>query len=402
MIEETKANVAVDYDVKVLHKHPLVEKLMWIFGHVTRPTNTKDTEISERVARTPSNRFIRATITNAIEAIRASQDESRKPIAYKAGEKEREKREEFVDLKALQSLLKELDHIDRGLLRPNQLDVYCFNSTVGTRYRDIQPTRTIENVPISQKDEYQRYLSLPPVIFIPAFCGDAYGVENFIRELVLSGRRVICIDFPESMRGRLTEQLVQQIKANGFDAYAEFFHYAIFKILAENSSNLNFNKIDLMGYSTGCSVITSMLKRSPLSNIRNVNLVAPAGFKKRNKLFPLPHTIAELADFNQIVRGVQDTGLVLDKPYDPDQHRLRAEVDKVALCLLRQGQSQLNAEAVQGKVVVVSGGRDRMTDSAKVKWGEKGDKVESTIIDEATHVGLMTRAKEVVKFINQG
>jgi len=403
VVQQPYKKSEVGYGVKLLH--PAFNNIRFTLGLLTSEADTKDTkytkdvELTERVRRTPSNRFRRAAITNAIEAIRARQDEINGSKVYKAGEKSRE---EFVDQKLLLSILNELDNIDRGLLRPRQIDVECFRSTVGTRYRDIQPSRTVDDVPVSQKDEFTRNLTFPPVFLIPAFCGDAYGVENFIRELVLSGRRVICIDFPESMRGRLTEQLVRQIKANGFDAYAEFFHQAIFTIMAGNSSNLTFNQIDLMGYSTGCSVITSMLRRSSLSNIRNVNLIAPAGFKKRNKLFPLPHTLAELADFNQIVRGVQDTGLVLDKPNDPEQRRLRAEVDTEALRLLRQGQSELNAEAIQGEVVIVSGGRDRMTDSAKVNWGEKGQKVKATTIPDASHVGLMTRAKEVVEFINQG
>jgi hypothetical protein len=127
-------------------------------------------------------------------------------------------------------------------------------------------------------------LDNPPIWLIPGIATGVEGPSIAAATLAMSTKsKVITIAQPDSLRGKVTQKLADEIKnSNNIDLMATFLKEA-FKYIIKNETKSGEKKVDVYAISLGCLEIDKMVKDADFNKIiGQINLISPPGIVNMN------------------------------------------------------------------------------------------------------------------------
>lgn len=232
------------------------------------------------------------------------------------------------------------------------------------------------------------------ILVIPAFGGDKYGLMSLMRELVLQGHTVSCLDYPESWNGEPTEAFAEAVEAAAADSNRENMygpHVRFFK------KGIEMVKPDeVWGYSTSAGFLPKIVGES---GVKIGVAIAPTSMVDQTK--------SELiAGFGTEVFASgnfwPDQGVVLGPRVKRSPEFMKNRTRIVAglmteVCRRLPEWAQLKLG--EGKrLILMSGTRDGATKSHKgiEELGLVNIDGVKVVNKPWTHVGMLTHARELV------
>lgn len=178
-------------------------------------------------------------------------------------------------------------------------------------------------------------------------------------ELHLRGFDVDVIGYPEAPMGKVSEKYVKQVEERGIQAHADFFREAVAKQVKDTE------RFSLWGYSTGGLIAALISNREMSEKVDDLVLLAPAGSIDQSKLLMVGGVIQEgVRVLGQLPKWSFVWGR--KKKEDPEQQEMK---QKVLMGLVngisRKSQVWVDLPKVQGKVLIWSGERDKITKTKK-------------------------------------
>lgn len=289
--------------------------------------------------------------------------------------------EQMQHLRKDQTKLKEInqktrlwDEFDRQFQIPKELEI---DGNI-THYVDISIPGLAEK--LNREKE-------PPVIVFCAYAGDHFGVEALIREIVLSGRRVLCFDWPEATMGKTTPEFVSLVQnCLPYQAHANVSQKVIEQILPNQ-------EFDAVGYSGGAAVAAVLAQNPQIgSQIRHLIAIAPPstvdrGLLKKKNLWLKLGFIKEIVPALLNLSKLTDSGLVIDNPPNKANSNRRNTITRSWFNWIPHKVELFNNLRNTGNTIVVSGKYDNLTNSTKADVPETRH-----IILEESHLSLMINA----------
>lgn len=218
----------------------------------------------------------------------------------------------------------------------------------------------------------------PPIFIIPAISGDLTGLEPLLRAAAMRGREAIIVGYPDSYMGKMSQEFHDAAVAAPMDSLEP--HKTYFTELVKHfvgKGNPDY-QVELWGYSTGGLMITDMLRDPDLSqHVTNALLFAPGGSSDQTGKDLLTKALpAEAKALVKQLKHFQDIGVAYDKKGGmTETHKeLRGGwTDGVFGALLHKKVLEQfphwhEAKVAEGgKIIVVSGDKDELTQSYKMK-----------------------------------
>ncbi|MDD4938099.1 MAG: hypothetical protein PHX34_03765 [Candidatus Shapirobacteria bacterium] len=132
------------------------------------------------------------------------------------------------------------------------------------------------------EEETEKRKKLPPVVYIPGISGGLDSTGEFAIKLAMSGRNVLAFTYPESWFGFCTREFGDAVaKSDNFDPHKTYFK----KIILEKIRELNIEKFDIYGVSTGSLIISELMKDEDIkSKIDQAVMIVPPGISKAKNL----------------------------------------------------------------------------------------------------------------------
>lgn len=339
--------------------------LYYKFGQVTRERFVGNTGKKEGVERSLWARMERAQLLKKL----------------KRGE---------VSLEQVNLEKRKIDEIDIQFTKQKNIDIEIpglgFQSVY---YADI-------NLPDHLKSPED--MDKPPVFLIPAWSGDLYGVEPLIKELAMKGRRVVSLAYPESWLGKTTEEFALAGESTStYQPHTAFFKEAINRLLGEN------NELGLWGYSTGGSIAAEILADPQFQKkVESAVLIAPPNLVEQSKLSLYSGIAREMEKLLRLKHGwkTSDISIVLSSktPVEKENSVRRKRISKSLMDkVVRYRDIWKNAQTKNGKIILVSGGRDEITKSGRGLDAFLNLNQYAVVnYKKASHLTFLTRAKSLV------
>lgn len=292
---------------------------------------------------------------------------------------------------------KKFDEIDRQFADQKELIIDL--SDLG------QQSSFYADINLSQNNEAEESDKKPPIFVVPALSGDLYGVEPIVRELALSGRRVVSVAYPESFHGKTTEEFANAVDSSKtYYPHTEYFKKAIGKLLQEGD-------IELWGYSTGGPIVAELLSDPKIQErTANAVIVAPASCVNQSKLSFNAGLLNELKERVKHPGGFSNVSMVYGRkiPGDTEMLERRKRIFKTLLygkvCKQTQAWKDMRVKE-NGKITFVLGGKDKITKSyrkAKEFLDLPNPQIEVIEYPQWSHLSPLIHAQELAQKVING
>jgi hypothetical protein len=255
---------------------------------------------------------------------------------------------------------KKLDEIDRQFADQKELVVNLPElGQQSSFYTDINLSKNSESGDSEQK---------PPVFIVPALSGDLYGIEPIVRELALSGRRVVSVAYPESFHGETTKEFADAVDSSKtYYPHTDYFKKAIELLLQEGN-------IELWGFSTGGPIVAELLSDPEIQErTTNAVVVSPASCLNQSKIEFNAGLLNEMKETAKNIAGLSDISLVYGRKTSGDKDNLerRKRIFNTLLfqkvCKETEAWRDMRVKE-HGEITIILGGKDKITKSySKVK-----------------------------------
>ena len=291
---------------------------------------------------------------------------------------------------------KKLDEIDRQLA--NQKELIIDLPDLG------QQSSFYADINISKDNEVKESEQQPPVFVVPALSGDLYGVEPIVRELALSGRRVVSVAYPESFYGKTTEEFANAVDSSKtYYPHTDYFKKAIEQLLAEGD-------MELWGFSTGGPIVAELLSDPEIQRrTESAVIVAPASCVNQSKLSFNAGLLSELKEIIKHPGSFSNISMVYGRktPGDAQMLERRKRIYNALLYgkVLRETQVWRDMKVKDsGTITFVLGGKDKITKGySKFKEFAALPNPQVRLIGKPNwaHLAPLFKAKELVNSIVQ-
>ncbi len=224
------------------------------------------------------------------------------------------------------------------------------------RYTTINPSETLKN----KEKEDQNH-----VFLIPGLSNDIDCVGALAQEAAFLGKRITVIAFPESFKGKATQEFANAVeKDKGYGPHVEFFKNAIKQLSKEKDS------LELWGLSTGAPIVCSILNDPQfVQKTENAVLFAPASSVSQLAISLNTGIINDFLGLKKF-RTFPYWNYTYEskKPREKEQIKLRKEIYKSLLKRTRTRLDYWKTAKVKekGSIVVVSGRKDKITKSSNI------------------------------------
>jgi pimeloyl-ACP methyl ester carboxylesterase len=283
------------------------------------------------------------------------------------------------------------DEIARNFL--NQREISINLPGLGeqkARYVVIEPSKSRETSDSKSK---------PTIFLIPGGANDIDPVGGLAQEIAFMGRRVVVVALPESTLGEITPEFAQSVtESKTYEPQVSFYKKAIRKIVGKED-------VELWGFSAGAPIAAELLTDSEFQEeIPNAVLLSPAGITNQTRTQFFSGLVYEVLEMAKKYKSVAKYSLVLGRktPDKPGQKELKWKVFKSIVKKVRR-QSDFWSEArvrENGKIIVFSGGKDRLTKSALAEDElRKNPQIEVISEPQASHATPLVSPAGVLKKI---
>ncbi len=249
---------------------------------------------------------------------------------------------------------------------------------------------------------------LPTIFLIPGIANDLGSIGVLARELAIN-RNVVLVAQPDSQMGEITHQFVDAAtEEKNLTIYADFFEKALRNLIAPE------DKIEFWGHSMGGQLIFELLNRPELRDrTSQAVILCPSGSANisRSEL-----NIALLREMGNLIKaGIKSDlvkfSLVMGRksPQNDAQSALKKKVMNTNLDLVLSYSDVWRTARVAegGKIIVVTGGEDKMTRSAEFFANPNRDpsQVNSQIqvinLPQGSHATPGVRPDEVINIVSK-
>ncbi len=262
----------------------------------------------------------------------------------------------------MQSIIHEAhlrDEIARQYLTQGEVVITTENLGSQTvRYTEITPPEEVDK-------------KLPTIYPIPGISNDIDCVGWLVQELVMQGRKVVCVGFPGSFMGKTSEAFVQATeRSEGYNSHTQFFK-AVFETLIPKDQ-----EAELWGFSTGAPIVAEMLQDPEVQErVGNAVLLCPASsidhtensfrFGIKDEVVNFLREMKNLPRYT-LTAGVKGPEGAKDAHSDPEQVKLKKRISDVLLRRVRTKMDSWKTSKVKegGTITVVSGDKDNLTSSS--------------------------------------
>lgn len=345
--------------------------LFYKIGKATHRSKTTRGEDSGRIERSLHSRIARASVLKNLFSHQITRQE-----AVADGKKFDEIDRQFADQKELA-----IDLPGLGIQKAFYADIQL----------PIQETQSTE--PKS------------PVFVVPALSGDLYGVEPIVRELALSGRRVVSVAYPESFHGKTTEEFANAVDSSKtYYPHTEYFKKAIGKLLQEGD-------MELWGFSTGGPIVAELLSDPKIQRrTTTAVIVAPASSVDQSKLSFNAGLLYELKERVKDIGGFSNVSIVYGRKTqgDADMLERRKRIFRTLLYekVCRETKAWRDMRVKEnGKITFVLGGKDKITKSyrkAKEFLDIPNPQIKVIEYPQWSHLSPLIHAQELAQKVING
>lgn len=249
--------------------------------------------------------------------------------------------------------------------------------------------------------EYEGARDPTPIFLIPGAANDLSCVETLAWELALEGRMVIVVGYPDSNMGDVSEGFVKRVEdSKNYEAHSEFFAKALEQLVPDG-------EVEMWGFSTGAPIVAQMLSNPELSQrVGKAVLMAPASSVDQSDISFNTGVVAEIAELRKDFKNVPKYTFTWGQENEDKEHKKRRENSLEALLKkVQTGMPGLWKKAKVkegGKIVVVSGNRDKVTKSSEYwdQYNSENPQLLPIEID-GSHSGALTDSKGTMEQMNR-
>lgn len=242
----------------------------------------------------------------------------------------------------------------------------------------------------------------PPIYFIPGISNDLDCVKSTLQELAYTGRKVVAVGFPESFMGKVTPEFANAAQqSSDYQPHVAFFKEAESKLIGEA------NEVDLWGHSTGAAIIEQMLSDPKFQQkTREAVLLCPASSSNISKVGMGAGLIKETSHLLRrfgslpkysLTQGSKNSQIEGQKElkkrvFNTLMERVRTKMDFIGSAKVKEG----------GRIVVVSGSQDHLTESSRAKADFLANPQVAFIeLPDGHHATPVTNPSLVIAKVNQ-
>ena len=238
----------------------------------------------------------------------------------------------------------------------------------------------------------------PPIFLVPGISNDIECVGNLGVEAALRGRRIVTVGYPESFMGETTQKFADAVeKDSSFGPHTEFFRAALDALFEKDQ------EIEIWGYSTGAPIISAILKEEKYQKrTKKAVLLFPAAVVNQSIAslnIGVAHSLALL--FKNFKRTASAT-FGINKE-SKEKSKLRNQIMGALIIKDIKENNDWKEARVQegGKIMVISGGNDKITKSALVEENFKkgNNQIETITLPEAHHLSGQTEPEKLIDVI---
>ncbi len=316
---------------------PELPTLYYLVSAITRPSHIRkqigESTFEQTGVRRPLNVLTeRAELLRTLKATPTTKREERQKIIHDA---------HLRDEIALQSL------------NQGDISVPFDGGIIKSTYMHIEPPE--------EKVREKNTRGLPPIVLIPGISNDPECIGSLARELAFNGRRVHVLGYPASSVGHVTENFVEHVESDeNFETHAKFFRAALDELLKTEP------KIELLGQSTGCPIVTNLLSDAILTDhVTNAYLVTPASAVTQTEKELMNGITTELIYLKQYLPKLPNYWYGIETSVGEQKIWKKRIQDALKRQDCMQSPSWKTARVIEGgQIIVISGQKDRITKSS--------------------------------------
>ncbi len=253
------------------------------------------------------------------------------------------------------------DEIEAQYLSQGEVSVDMPNEGVQmARYVMLEPPETRKSAENSSK---------PPVFLIPGIANDLASVQFLAEELAYEGRSVVVVAQPDSAMGKVTSGFADAVDASPtLQPHAQFFENSMNALIGKDS------EVELWGQSTGSLIIAELLNDPKMQKrVQNAVLLSPVGATDQSKAAIMIGTgIQEGVSLARKPSKIGKYAFVWGKnknqqPDSKEDASAKKRVFNTVIERVTHKSPLYETMRVRegGNIVVVSGGKDRVTKSSR-------------------------------------
>ncbi|KKT40734.1 hypothetical protein A3K29_00280 [Candidatus Collierbacteria bacterium RIFOXYB2_FULL_46_14] len=242
-----------------------------------------------------------------------------------------------------------------------------------------------------------------PIVIIPGASNGIESMDSFVRELAreIPNRKILLIGYPDAPSGFETPEFFDAVKkAEDFEPHSIYFENAINKLVPVGD-------FDLLAYSAGGGVAENFLTRE--NRVNNAVLMCPGGSKDISEKDFGSGMVRENLNLLKFLKDLPKYVFVDDKSKDEQKKIKFGTWVELGKKVCRDNvNGTFGRFKNRGRLAVVSGGQDEVTESADVfnsqnlgNLRKRQANLEVSVIENSPHAGPFLEPEKYVEEIKR-